>query len=820
VQVLVIEDDDNVTLLYRIALERAGHDVATAPLGRSGLELARERPFDLVVLDGMLPDIDGLDVLAQLRGDEATRELPVVMASARVGKADQDAALAAGADAYVLKPFHPAELADVIAEVAGGARPAPPGSGAEGSSPGSGGARRTAQVIWADRHGRRRPDPSDAGDEADPRAQPPGAGEPRPAVTGHRHDESSLARVLALAFDAIVSIDDAQRIVGFNKGAEDTFGYLAEEVLGKPLGILMPERFTYVHQEHVRSFAEGRESGRLMGGQRFVYARRRDGSEFPAEASITKLEIDGRSVLTAILRDATERQRTEAELRTRADQQAAVAELGLRAITVGSLDELLDDAVRTLVRILDIDLVKVALLEAGSKDVMLAAGSGWVAGAVGNVRCDAGAGTLVGISLEKDEPLVFADVYADHRFRPDQLLIDHDVTSGVHVTIRGRVRPVGLIGVYTKTRRVFTDDDVHVVQAVANVVASGVQRDAHERRLRSFLDAAPDATLIVDPAGRIVNANAQCEVLFGYTREELQRLSVDALVPDGARARHSGYRRAFEQERRARAMGEGLELVARRRDGSTVPVDIMLRPFDTDEGAFVVAAVRDITDRRRNETAREAFLHAVSHELRTPLTAVLGFSSLLTDHFPHELGGEARPLVDRIHASASKLDRLLADLLDLDRLGRGVLEAQRRDVELLPLVQHAVESVQLEGRALTVVVDPPDLVASVDAAQVERIVENLVVNAVRHTPVGSRIEVLASPSANGVMLRVEDDGYGVPAEIRGQIFEPFRRKEGTSAPGTGIGLSLVARFAELHGGRAWVEDRPGGGASFRVVLSQ
>ncbi|MGV3760511.1 MAG: PAS domain S-box protein, partial [Actinomycetota bacterium] len=642
----------------------------------------------------------------------------------------------------------------------------------------------------------------------------------RSSVPVRRHDEGSLARVLALAFDAIVSIDDEQRIVGFNKGAEDTFGYLAEEVLGKPLGILMPERFNYVHQEHVRSFAEGRESGRLMGGQRFVYARRRDGSEFPAEASITKLEIDGRSVLTAILRDATERQRTEAELRTRADQQAAIAELGLRAITVGSFEELLDDAVRTLVRILGVDLVKLALLDADSADVMLTAGAGWVAGAVGHVRCDAGPGTLVGISLEKDEPVVFADIYADHRFRPDQLLIDHDVTSGVHVTIRGRVRPVGLIGVYTRTRRVFTDDDVHVVQAVANVVASGVQRDAHERRLRSFLDAAPDATLIVDPAGRIVNANAQCEVLFGYSREELQRLSVDALVPDAARSHHAGYRRAFEQEGRARAMGEGIELVARRRDGSTVPVDIMLRPFHTDEGAFVVAAVRDITDRRRNETAREAFLHAVSHELRTPLTAVLGFSSLLTDHFAHELGGDTRQLVDRIHASASKLDRLLSDLLDLDRLGRGVLEAQRREVELLPLVQHAADSVQLEGRTLTVAVEPPDLVASVDAAQLERIIENLVVNAVRHTPATSQIEVVVSRSANGVLLRVDDDGYGVPAEIRDQIFEPFRRKEGTSAPGTGIGLSLVARFAELHGGRAWVEDRPGGGASFRVVLAQ
>jgi len=811
----VIEDDENVTLLYRFALERAGHEVSSTGLGRAGLDLARERPFDLIVLDGMLPDIDGLEVLAELQGAATTRDVPVVMASARVGRSDQEAALAAGARAYVVKPFQATELVDVVAKVTGTDGPATATGGGAAN-----GARRAAEVAWAEGQSPASGTGAAAQHEGSARPASAAGAETPSTPSGHRHDESSLARVLALAFDAIVSIDDEQRIVGFNKGAEDTFGYLAEEVLGKPLGILMPERFTYVHQEHVRSFADGRESGRLMGGQRFVYARRRDGSEFPAEASITKLEMEGRSVLTAILRDATERQRTEVELRTRAEQQAAVAELGLRAITVGGLSELLDDAVRTLVRILGVDLVKLALLDADSDDLMLTAGSGWVAGAVGRVRCNAGPGTLAGVSLERDEPVVFADVHDDHRFRPDQLLLDHDVVSGIHVTIRGRVRPVGLIGVYTRTRRSFTEDDVHVVQAIANVVASGVLRDAHERRLRSFLDAAPDATLVVDPAGRIVSANAQCEVLFGYPRDELQRLSVDALVPDGARARHAGYRRAFGKEGRARAMGEGIELVARRRDGTTVPVDIMLRPFDTDEGPFVVAAVRDITDRRRNESAREAFLHAVSHELRTPLTAVLGFSSLLTDHFAHDMGEESRELVARIAASAGKLDRLLTDLLDLDRLGRGVLEAQRRPAELLPLVRHAAESVQLDGRSLVVSVEPEDLVAEVDAAQVERIVENLVVNAARHTPGGSRIEVRVTPSANGVLVQVDDDGPGVPREIRDAIFEPFRRKEGTASPGTGIGLSLVARFAELHGGRAWVEDRPGGGASFRVVLAQ
>jgi signal transduction histidine kinase len=110
---------------------------------------------------------------------------------------------------------------------------------------------------------------------------------------------------------------------------------------------------------------------------------------------------------------------------------------------------------------------------------------------------------------------------------------------------------------------------------------------------------------------------------------------------------------------------------------------------------------------------------------------------------------------------------------------------------------------------------------ALDAAKVERIVENLVANAVRHTPEGSSLWVRVQRSDDGVTIVVEDEGPGVPPDLREAVFEPFRQgpaKESVHSPGVGVGLSLVARFAELHGGRAWVEERPGGGASFRVFL--
>jgi signal transduction histidine kinase len=121
-----------------------------------------------------------------------------------------------------------------------------------------------------------------------------------------------------------------------------------------------------------------------------------------------------------------------------------------------------------------------------------------------------------------------------------------------------------------------------------------------------------------------------------------------------------------------------------------------------------------------------------------------------------------------------------------------------------------------------VLYDSPPLPADVDPPKVERIVENLLSNASRHTPSDRRIWARVERTDDGILLTVEDEGDGVPDDLKDAIFEPFRQGPGpaTASPGVGVGLSLVARFAELHGGRAWVEDRPGGGASFMVILAE
>ena len=223
---------------------------------------------------------------------------------------------------------------------------------------------------------------------------------------------------------------------------------------------------------------------------------------------------------------------------------------------------------------------------------------------------------------------------------------------------------------------------------------------------------------------------------------------------------------------------------------------------------------------RALDDMKNTFLEAVSHDLRTPLTSILGSALTLEQTSLQLPEDDALDLVARIASNARKLERLLSDLLDLDRLQRGIVTPQRRPTDLQALVDRSVEGTEdPSGHVIHVDVDP--ITVSVDGAKVERILENLLANAIRHTPGGTAIWIRASERDEGVLLVVEDEGPGIPAELHEAVFEPFRQAPGSSSehsPGVGVGLSLVRRFAELHGGRAWLEDRPGGGSSFHVYL--
>jgi signal transduction histidine kinase len=223
------------------------------------------------------------------------------------------------------------------------------------------------------------------------------------------------------------------------------------------------------------------------------------------------------------------------------------------------------------------------------------------------------------------------------------------------------------------------------------------------------------------------------------------------------------------------------------------------------------------SDLREMNDVKDTLLHAVSHDLKGPLAGILGAMQTIRRADQLKLTGvELNDLYGVIEQAGKKAARLVDDLLDLDRLRRGQLQPEREPTDVGELADRvALELPSLSGHPIRIESEP--MLVDVDRAKVERIVENLLNNAARHTPAGTPVQVLVTEQGHGVVVVVEDEGPGVSDDIKDEIFEPFR--QGASARGgVGIGLSLVQRFAELHGGTASVEDRPGGGARFVVTL--
>jgi PAS domain S-box-containing protein len=356
-----------------------------------------------------------------------------------------------------------------------------------------------------------------------------------------------------------------------------------------------------------------------------------------------------------------------------------------------------------------------------------------------------------------------------------------------------------------------------------------------EARFRSLSDASFEA-IAIDDGTSVLDANRAFAAMFGYQPEDVvgmrpEAFGVEVAASDGG----------VDDELPHEAVGV-------RKDGTTFPMQTRTSSMPYLGETMRVVALRDITDmklveqelRWALETQRkvmeelrgldemkDTLMRAVSHDLRTPLAAILWSAEAMMAQAGSLGVEETVELLHRIVSNARSLDRMVVDILDLERLNAGSLDAAREPVDLASSVRGVVQRVMLPGVDAGRL-DLESVVAVVDPPMIERVIENLLLNADRHNPVGTPIWIRVRRESNGALITVEDAGDGVGDQDKESIFEPFGRtsREGRAHPadpergpaGIGVGLSLVRRFAELHGGRAWVEDRPGGGASFRVLL--
>jgi len=359
-----------------------------------------------------------------------------------------------------------------------------------------------------------------------------------------------------------------------------------------------------------------------------------------------------------------------------------------------------------------------------------------------------------------------------------------------------------------------------------------------EERYRLLLETAPMGIVITNERGRVVQANAEALRIFGYMRRELIGQTIDMLLPERRSHAHEQQLSGYTKEPHVRPTGLGLELFARRKDGTEFPAEIGLGPLATEEGMLVLATVVDITARKKMEQqlrmaqrmeAIGNLAGGVAHDFNNLLAVILGCSDVALDTLaPEHPAAKKVELIRKAGASAADLTRQLLAFSRQQMLHPRVLDLK----EIVERTEVLLRRLLGENIALTISLEASLGCVKADPGQIEQVLLNLAVNSRDAMPQGGRLKIAAHNCelddsfkdeqeavipGRYVLLAVEDTGCGMDRETQSRIFDPFfTTKE--IGKGTGLGLATVYGIVKQSGGYIRVDSEPGQGSKFKVYL--
>lgn len=380
---------------------------------------------------------------------------------------------------------------------------------------------------------------------------------------------------------------------------------------------------------------------------------------------------------------------------------------------------------------------------------------------------------------------------------------------------------------------------------------------------------ATEGILVVNALGEIIRTNPSAEKLFGYEKGELLGQAIEVLVPKSFSHKHSAVRENYSEQPRARHMGAGLELMGLKKDGIEFPVEISLSPYTSQQGRFVIAFIVDGTLRKQAEekqknystelekqvknrtlileeaiselekTKRDLrkalekekelnelksrFVSMASHEFRTPLTTIMSSLSLVTKYGEISDTENQNKHVNKIKSSVINLTDILNDFLSVSKLEEGKIENMPEEINLMEFLNEIISQMEAmckDGQKILPFHSGNDLV-NLDKKLMRNVLFNLISNAIKFSPEDSVIEVNALALNSSLKIAVKDKGIGISKEDQKHLFERFfRGHNATHIQGTGLGLNIVTKYAELMNGSIDFESEENKGTTFTIIISQ
>ena len=523
-----------------------------------------------------------------------------------------------------------------------------------------------------------------------------------------RVSEAKASGIVAISADAIISVDEEQRITLWNDGAERTYGYSRAEAIGAPLDVLIPERLRHSHRGEVAAFAAGPEvAGKMAEGRGMTVGLRKDGEEFPTDATVSKLQVGDQRILTVAVRDMTEQKRIERE-------QRVLAELGKVLSSNLDYENTLTNVTRLVARGLADFCVLYVVDDSGNvlraRTATRDASASWFSDLAVGMPADPRPQHVVRQVIATKKPILTA-------LTPDMMW------SLAH-------------------------DEEHL-------------RALEQVKLRSLIGVP-----------LVVGATCFGALLFESSTREYG------------------------------------------------PADLQLAEEIGRRTALLIENARLHRAARAAIQARDDVLGIVAHDLRNPLLTIQLEARLLQSAEPQ--GAELTESVELIERAARRMNRLIRDLLDVARVEQTALAAERTVVSVANVVSDFAEAQMplISSRSLELKVElMPDLgEVFADRDRLLQVLENLLTNAEKVTKPGGRITVGAAPRVGEVLFWVADTGSGIDAEELPHLFEQFWRARRPDSQSIGLGLTIVKRIVEAHGGSVWAESRAGVGSTFYFTL--
>lgn len=611
--------------------------------------------------------------------------------------------------------------------------------------------------------------------------------------------EGRLKAVLDNTVDGIITIDHLGNIETFNKACERIFGYTAAEVIGKNVNVLMPEPYHRQHNGYLRNYQDTGKK-KIIGIGREVEGKRKDGSTFPLDLSISEVQLNDRKIYSGIVRDITERKTAERELKDMAENLSAV--MNTVADGIVTIDR--TGTIQTFNRAAE-NIFGYTASEVIGRNVNILMPEPYHTEHDGYIHnyLTTGQAKVIGLGRQ-----VEARKKDGSTFPMELSISEMAVSSG----------------------RMF----VGIIRDITALKTSEFNLKGSEARYSAILESTVDGIITIDEQGKIETFNKACENIFGYTAQEVIGKNVRTLMPPPYHDEHDGYLQNYRDTNHRKIIGIGREVEGRKKDGSTFPLDLAVSEVKVGSKRSFTGIIRDITERKKAESRQQQFIEKIaesnedlerfayvcSHDLQEPLRMVRSYTQKMEMYFRDKpMDEKVTKYLHYIVDGAARAQNLISDILSYSRMD---FEHKQEVIDLNEILSFA------KGNVMTLIEEKGVSIKSGNLPKVTgnrvlmiQLFQNLISNAIKYCKATPEVIISSQQSGHYWQIAIEDNGIGISSEYYTKVFAIFERLHKKSEySGTGIGLAICKKIVERHGGKIWVESEEGKGSTFFFTLPQ